>query len=76
MAKVLFIQPNYDIGNPGPKTPWMPLALIELATFIREKGSHEVKILDRNIYPSNNYFLNILKKFNLVHYSRLDITLF
>lgn len=41
----------------------MPLALVELATFMREKG-HEVKILDRNLYPQNEKLINILKRFN------------
>jgi len=64
MAKVLFIQQNYDVDHSEDLTPWMPLALIELATFIREKGNHEVKILDRNLYYDNNKLINILKRFN------------
>ena len=59
MAKVLFIQPNYDIDRPYlGDSPGMPVALVELASFIREKGN-EVKILDRNLYPDNNNFLRI-----------------
>jgi anaerobic magnesium-protoporphyrin IX monomethyl ester cyclase len=64
MAKVLFIQANYDLSHPHYLAPWMPLALVELATFIREKGGHEVKILDRNLNPDDSYFINMLKNFN------------
>ena len=63
MAKILFIQANYDINHLGERTPWMPVALIELATFIREKG-HEVKVLDRNLDYDNNKLISILKSFN------------
>ncbi|MCX8159232.1 MAG: hypothetical protein N3D20_03005 [Candidatus Pacearchaeota archaeon] len=65
MAKVLLIQPNYDIlnGNKWKSQAWMPLALVKLATFINEKGGHEVKILDRNLYYNNNLLIKILKKF-------------
>ena len=64
MAKVLFIQPNYDISDPNEKIPWMPLASVELATYIREKGNHNVKVFDRNVYPKNKTLLEVLKKFN------------
>ncbi len=64
MAKTLFVQPNYDISIPEEKIPWMPLASVELATFIREKGNHKVKVFDRNLYPKNSDFLEVLKKFN------------
>lgn len=63
MAKVLFIQTNYDIDHPEERTPWMPLALMQLATFIKEKG-HEAIILDRNLYFDNKRLIYILKKFN------------
>lgn len=63
MAKVLLIQPNYNIDKLGSETPAMPLALIELATFIREKGGHEAKILDRNLYYDNEKLLRIIKNF-------------
>jgi radical SAM superfamily enzyme YgiQ (UPF0313 family) len=62
MAKVLLIQANYDIDSNG-EVPWMPIALVEIATFINENGQ-EAKILDRNIYPDNNKLLSILKDFN------------
>lgn len=64
MAKVLFIQGNYDIRNIKLGSSFMPLALVELATFIREKGGHKVKILDRNIRYRDEELLRILKEFN------------
>ncbi len=63
MAKILFIQANYDIDNPQDYTPWMPLALIELATLLKEKN-HGVKILDRNLFFNNAGLIRILKNFN------------
>src|SRR3989338_3780459 len=63
MAKVLLIQPNYDITGKIKEHPWMPVALVELGTFIREKG-HEIKILDRNLYPDNAKLKNIMQLFN------------
>jgi len=63
MAKVLLIQPNYDIEHLGEKTAWMPVALVELASFISEKN-HEVKILDRNLYYDNKKLVNVLRNFN------------
>lgn len=63
MAKVLFIQGNYDISYIGERSAWMPIALVELATFVKEKG-HETMILDRNLNYDNNLLVNILKKFN------------
>ena len=63
MAKVLFVQANYDIDHLKDSTPWMPLALVELATFLREKG-HEVKILDRNLEYSNKRLIKTLKRFS------------
>jgi len=62
MVKVLFVQGNYDISSPEQNSAWMPIALVELATFIREKG-HEVKILDRNLHPDNSILLQTLKNF-------------
>ena len=62
MAKVLLIQANYDLDSKE-NMPWMPVALVELATFIREKG-HEVKILDRNLHPENQVLIKVLKNFN------------
>lgn len=64
MAKVLFIQANYDITHPQDKSCYMPIALVELASFIREKGGHEVKILDRNLHYDNELLIKILKDFN------------
>jgi radical SAM superfamily enzyme YgiQ (UPF0313 family) len=64
MVKVLFIQCNYDINNLHYLAPWMPLALVELATFIREKGGHEVKIWDRNLHSDDLSLINFLKTFN------------
>lgn len=61
---MLFIQGNYDLFSKEKNVPWMPLALVELATFIREKGGHEVKILDRNLNPNDSYLINVLKNFN------------
>jgi radical SAM superfamily enzyme YgiQ (UPF0313 family) len=63
MAKVLFVQGNYDIDKPKSKCPSMPLALIELASFIKEKGNHKVKIFDRNIYPEEEKFTETLEIF-------------
>ncbi len=63
MAKVLFIQPNYDIKRAGELPPWMPVALVELASYIKERG-HEAKILDRNIHYDTNLFIRYLKGFN------------
>ena len=63
MTRVLFIQQNYDIENLHNNFPWMPIALVELATLLNEKG-HEAKILDRNIYYDNKKLISILKKFN------------
>jgi len=66
MAKVLFIQPNYNIDKPNIflKSAFMPIASVELATFIREKGNHEVIILDRNLHPDNKHLTDLLNKFN------------
>ena len=66
MAKVLLIQPNYDTSNPyrWKSEAWMPLALVSLATYIRDKKGHEVKILDRNLYYDNQKFIKLLEKFN------------
>lgn len=63
MAKLLFVQGAYNIDNIKENVPWMPIALVELATFLREKG-HNVKILDRNLYLDNKILINVLKKFN------------
>ena len=63
MAKVLFIQQNYNTSSPSNNFPWMPVALVELASLILEKG-HEAKILDRNLYYDNNKLIKILKNFN------------
>lgn len=63
MARVLFVQGNYDLDLPKTNSPWMPLALVELATFVRERG-HKVKILDRNLYPEDSLFKKILNNFN------------
>jgi radical SAM superfamily enzyme YgiQ (UPF0313 family) len=66
MAKVLLIQPNYDVSTPyrWRSEAWMPLALVSLATYIRDKKGHEVKILDRNLSYGNQNFVSILRKFN------------
>jgi len=64
MAKVLLVQGNYDTEHSKDQNPWMPIALVELATFIKEKGNHEAKILDRNIYYDNNRLIQILRKFS------------
>jgi radical SAM superfamily enzyme YgiQ (UPF0313 family) len=63
MTKVLLIQPNYNIDSKDKMTPWMPIALVELATYIKEKG-HEAIILDRNIHPEESILLNKIKEFN------------
>jgi len=63
MARILFIQANYDIDHPEERAPWMPLALIELANFTKEKG-HKIKILDRNLYYDNKKLISILKEFS------------
>jgi anaerobic magnesium-protoporphyrin IX monomethyl ester cyclase len=63
MAKVLFVQANYDINHLGERTPWMPIALVELASFIREKG-HDVEIFDRNLHYDNQKFIELLKDYN------------
>lgn len=62
MAKVLLIQANYDIDRVEEKIPWMPLALAELGTFIREKG-HKIKVLDRNLHYDNDKLKEILQMF-------------
>lgn len=36
MAKVLFIQGNYDIDNIRQSFPWMPITLVKLATFFQK----------------------------------------
>ncbi len=64
MAKILLIQPNYDIDSIEKRTPWMPLALVELASFIKEKANHDVRIYDRNLYLDNMKFIAYLKNFN------------
>jgi radical SAM superfamily enzyme YgiQ (UPF0313 family) len=66
MAKVLLIQPNYDIATPyrWKSEAWMPLALVSLATYIKEKQGHEVRILDRNLQYDNNQFIKLLNSFN------------
>ena len=48
-TKVLLVQPNYDIDGVESSPPWMPLALVELATYINTNG-HEARIYDRNLY--------------------------
>ena len=63
MAKILFIQQNYDIDSLKENIPWMPIALVELASFIEEKN-HEVKILDRNLHYDNALLIKILQRFN------------
>jgi len=66
MAKVLLIQPNYDVSTPyrWKSEAWMPLALVSLATYLKNKGAHEAKILDRNLEYDNKRLINLLKKFN------------
>ena len=61
-TKVLLIQPNYNIDAPDKHVAWMPIALVELATFVNTQG-HEAKIHDRNLYPSDETLLNILNEF-------------
>jgi radical SAM superfamily enzyme YgiQ (UPF0313 family) len=63
MARVLLIQANYDITGKIKEHPWMPVALVELGTFIKEKG-HKVQILDRNLYPDNVKLKKIIDSFN------------
>jgi len=63
MAKILLVQVNYDIDNPCPDSPTMPLALIELATLI-DGENHEVKIFDRNIYYDDKKLIRLLQIFN------------
>jgi len=62
MTKVLLIQPNYNIDRLGEEGATMPLALVELATFIKEKG-HEPKILDRNLDYDNDGLIKMLHDF-------------
>lgn len=62
MVKVLLIQPNYDITNKTQEHPWMPVALVELATFVNSKG-HNARILDRNLYPDNQHLKKFLEEF-------------
>lgn len=67
MAKVLLVQPNYNTDTPllWKKEAWMPLALVALATFVREKseGGHDIKILDRNLHYDNDKFIKLLDRF-------------
>lgn len=63
MAKILLVQQNYNLDNPKNNFPWMPIALVELASLLLEKG-HEAKIFDRNLYPEDTIFLKEIKKFN------------
>jgi len=61
MAKVLLIQPS-SVRNrkePGIDSA-MPLGLIYVGSSL-EKYNHKVKILDRDLYPSNEHLKNILK---------------
>ncbi len=62
MAKLLFIQGNYDIDKLGEIAPWMPVALIELASWLNEKGNEAI-ILDRNLYFDDNKLIRILDNF-------------
>jgi radical SAM superfamily enzyme YgiQ (UPF0313 family) len=66
MAKVLLIQPNYDISMPHrwKSEAWTPLALVSLATYIRDKKGHEVKIYDRNLNYDNAQLIKLLENFN------------
>ena len=64
MAKILLIQPNYDIREAlrWKNEAWMPLALSALATYVKSKNSvHEFVIYDRNIHYDNNELLKLLK---------------
>ena len=61
-TKVLLVQPNYDIDNIGSSPPWMPLALVELATYVNVNG-HEARIYDRNLYPNDEDFIKTLEEF-------------
>jgi anaerobic magnesium-protoporphyrin IX monomethyl ester cyclase len=62
MAKVLLIQPIY---NPYIKNNplWIPLPLIFIGSIVKDKG-HVVRIIDRNLYTSDEYLINAIKQFS------------
>jgi len=63
MAKVLLIEPHSDIFKKEiQKRVDSPLNLLFLATFIQDK--HQVKVYDRNIYPNDEDFSNLLKDYS------------
>lgn len=62
MARVLLIQPMYDLLNPN-SPPWIPVALLCLGTIVRDKG-HEVRIFDRNVNKNMPDLITILNRFN------------
>lgn len=62
MSKILLIQPNLErFQEKLTLDPGMPIGLIYLGTALKDKG-HEVRILDRNVYPSNEYLKKLLMK--------------
>jgi anaerobic magnesium-protoporphyrin IX monomethyl ester cyclase len=62
MAKILLIQPS-SIRNrkETEKDASIPLGLIYIGSAL-EKANHEVKILDRDLHPSNEYLKQLLDK--------------
>lgn len=62
MAKVLLIQPIYDIAHLN-SPPWIPLALVTLGTIVREKG-HKIMIFDRNIEKNDSRLIETIKGFD------------
>jgi len=63
MVKILLIQPSeFKILNEKKvdNAASMPIGLIYIGSYLKNNG-HHVKILDRNLYPSNELLKNILK---------------
>ncbi len=60
MAKILLVQPSFAKKTANPYPPAMPLGLLYIGTVLK-KNNHNVKILDRNLKPSDKYFKELLK---------------
>jgi anaerobic magnesium-protoporphyrin IX monomethyl ester cyclase len=61
MSKILLVQPNNEGKKLYKYDCAMPIGLIYIGTVLKH-NNHEVKILDRNLYPSDDYLKELLKR--------------
>ncbi|MDP2926491.1 MAG: radical SAM protein [Nanoarchaeota archaeon] len=62
MSKILLIQPSFEPGLTVPNlNSTMPLGLIYIGTVLKHNG-HQIKIFDRNLNPSDQELLNLIRK--------------